>query len=99
MRLIDANALPVYNEYVDGDGGYVDIVYKRDLDAAPTIDTERHASWKPVNESCNHAKEFRCSGKDGCGASVDYGHYTRFCDYEWCPYCGARMNAEEEKDG
>lgn len=62
---------------------------------APTIDPVRHASWEAVNERCNHAAVFRCSGRDGCGASVDYGHYTRFCDYEWCPNCGARMDGEE----
>lgn len=68
------------------------------LNAAPTIDPVRHARWEAVNEHCNHASVFRCSGRDGCGASVDYGHYTRFCDYEWCPNCGARMDEEVQDE-
>lgn len=30
--LIDWTKLPVINEYVDGDGRYMDIIYKKDLD-------------------------------------------------------------------
>lgn len=44
--------------------------------------------WIAVNECCNHAKEFRCSA---CGETVDYGNYTRNCDYDSCPNCCADM--------
>jgi hypothetical protein len=97
-RLIDANALPVQTAFEDEEGRPYQFVQALDIDAAPTIDPVRHARWEAVNEHCNHAAVFRCSGRDGCGASVDYGHYTRFCDYDWCPNCGARMDEEEEKD-
>jgi len=64
------------------------------LNAAPTIDPVRHGRWEPINEYCNHAKEFCCSGRDGCRASVWLGDYTRSCDYDYCPYCGCRMDEE-----
>ena len=67
--------------------------------AAPSVDAEpvKHAYWLPYNVYCNHAKLFQCAGLDGCGCYVSYGHYTRFCDYEFCPNCGARMDGGAEK--
>lgn len=44
--------------------------------------------WIPVDMTCNHAHEFKCTA---CGNSVWYDHYTRFCEYDYCPNCGADM--------
>lgn len=33
-RLIDLNKVPIYSEYVDGDGKYMNIAYKEDLEKA-----------------------------------------------------------------
>lgn len=70
------------------------------IDIAPTLDVApvRHAYWVPCNVYCNHAQEFKCSGKDGCGRSTYYDHYTRYCDYDYCPHCGAKMDAGQEDD-
>ena len=95
VRAIDADALRVYNEYVDGDGGYVDIVYKRDLDAAPTIDPERHASWEYRAYDDDEGERRFVASCTKCGqirvAGIGLANY--------CPNCGARMDAEEGKDG
>ena len=65
------------------------------IDYCPTVDAEpvRHGYWIAVDEYCGHAKEFKCSV---CENTVEYGHYTRTCDYDYCPNCGAKMDAEVE---
>lgn len=88
---------------------YWDMFRVKELDVAPewdghspaqaiarigTIDPVRHGRWEPINEYCNHAKEFCCSGRDGCRTSVWLGDYTRSCDYDYCPYCGCKMDEE-----
>lgn len=68
------------------------IAYQRNIHVAPV----RHAYWEMIDECCNHAHEFSCSGKNGCGRHVYYGYYARSCDYDYCPYCGAIMDAKED---
>ena len=98
--------------YVNAYGGYKNLPVKEkarvdeitscifDVVNAPTLDVApvRHAYWVPCNVYCNHAQEFKCSGKDGCGMSTYYDHYTRYCDYDYCPHCGAKMDAGQEDD-
>lgn len=54
-------------------------------DVAPVV----HGRWDAVGEYCNHAHEFKCTA---CGLSIFYDHYTRFCEYDYCPNCGAKMD-------
>ena len=65
---------------------------------APAVDAEpvKHAYWLPWNVNCNQSIEFQCAGLNGCGCYVSYDHYTRFCDYEYCPHCGAKMDGGEQ---
>lgn len=56
---------------------------------------DRRGEWEMVDEYCRHAKEFRCTA---CGAPAYYDHYTRSCDYDFCPNCGADMRGEGDGD-
>ncbi len=50
----------------------------------------RHRRWLMVNEYCNHSNEFFCSE---CQTSIIFDHYIRYCDHNYCPNCGCRMDA------
>lgn len=67
----------------------------REISKLPTIDAApvRRGEWEMVDEHCNHAHEFRCTQ---CERSVFYDHYTRRCDYDFCPNCGADMRGVAE---
>ena len=101
MRLIDAGALKkkaqmrghVSKKTMVTD--YHMCVSTHDIDNAPTVDAEpvKHAHWIAVDEYVYRAKEFKCSV---CENTVEYGYYTSFCDYNYCPNCGAKMDAEVE---
>ena len=59
MRLIDADALPVCKEHcIDecGFGANFYVVYKTDIDAAPTI----HIEAEPVTNACFERSNPRC---------------------------------------
>ncbi len=60
---------------------------------ASAVDAEpvKHGKWEPVSTVCNHTHEFRCSA---CKVSVFYVNYIRFCDYNYCPNCGVKMDEE-----
>ena len=67
------------------------------IDAIPAVDPNEpwnRGHWIMVDEYCNHAKEFQCSS---CENTVEYDHYTRFCEYDICPHCGAIMDEEVEE--
>lgn len=60
----------------------------------------RHGAWEPVNPRGVLSRIFRCTA-EACGSYVDMGCYTRNCDFDYCPYCGALMDGvlfEDEKD-
>lgn len=54
------------------------------VEAEPVV----YGRWQRMDEYCNHSKEFQCSA---CKRSVFYEYFTRNCDYEYCPNCGAKM--------
>ena len=59
------------------------------IDATPV----EHGHWVAMNEdSRGYADEFACTN---CSCVVKYGYFTKGCDYEWCPSCGARMDEVE----
>lgn len=98
MKLIEADkALKIAESYGTTHGtslgrhsGIADTIYD-EIAKLPTIEAEpvRHGEWTPINLYCNHAREFKCSA---CGESVYYDYYTRFCEYVYCPNCGAKMD-------
>ena len=90
MRLIDATTLKAeFTGNFQKEWHYTAI--RAMIDVAPTVDAEpvRHGHWIMADEYCNHAKEFQCSA---CGNTVEYDYYTRFCEYDFCPHCGAKMD-------
>lgn len=97
MRLIDAEVLQkhlddvMHDELCDPDHKKACFAISIYVDGMPTIEAEpvRHGEWTPINLYCNHAREFKCSA---CGESVYYDHDTRFCEYDFCPNCGAKMD-------
>ena len=83
MRLIDADALETHEQLEPMGNGryeYVQIVYKDDIDAAPTIEARKKGQWYDVGSlSC------RCS-ECGCKSPKEYSY---------CPNCGADMRTTE----
>lgn len=98
MRPIDADALlPNGVFYVDVDNPMkgLDEILNR-IANAPTLDYApvKRGEWERMDVYCNHSREFKCTA---CKNSVFYDHFTRFCEYDFCPNCGARMDGKEDK--
>ena len=90
MRLIDADALKpdYYDEYTFDDDEYVVRYYsEHQIDSAPSIDIDRpQGEWKPKNHHTDY-----CSI---CGFEETQ---WRTADYNFCPYCGARMKGVDDE--
>lgn len=82
QRLIDANALETHEQLEplgNGKYEYVEIVYKDDIDMAPTIEPERKkGKWL---RSGSELFPYEC---DQCGD-------TNERKTPYCPHCGAEM--------
>lgn len=104
MRLIDADVvienidgwLNCVGNVMIGKGHPYTWVLMGCIEDAPTIEAEpvKHGRWveKPLD---NFRKvEVQCSM---CGwRGVDnYDSYVDICDFNYCPNCGAKMDAEE----
>ena len=87
QRLINANTLPV-TTLTDGEYWTKDVVYKRDIDEAPTIDAAEvvHGQWVSAEQKPHLI--YKCSE---CGDMWSYGAMLH-CNY--CPNCGAKMDGE-----
>lgn len=48
----------------------------------------KHGRWEWREDYRNYAKIFRCSA---CKSEIEMSHYTRGCEYDFCPNCGAKM--------
>lgn len=100
MRLIDADALkegikelkqsPWYNNDINpswrqGIKDAVHVVETLCIDEAPTVDAEpvRHGKWEHIGDP----KEWDAYICDQCNVAQDE-------PWEYCPSCGARMDAE-----
>ena len=60
------------------------------IDDMPALDVQpvKRGEWVMVDEYCNHAKTYECTA---CRGAVELDRYTRCCDYDFCPNCGAKM--------
>ena len=59
------------------------------------MDTQEveHGHWVAMNDDGRgYADEFGCTN---CSCVVKCGYFTKGCDYEWCPWCGAKMDEED----
>ena len=94
MRLIDADALETHEQIEALGNGmyeYVQVVYKDDIDDAPTIEPEcKTGEWLPIIEP------------DEFGEPYQAGVYCSECGYQscsvdnYCSNCGARMMEGKE---
>ena len=90
MRLIDADALQTHEQVESLGNGkyeYVEVVYKDDIDAMPTIEERKTGKWildsKPGRYRCSECLAF--SARDDLGNEY-------LSDY--CSVCGADMRGE-----
>lgn len=99
QRLIDANALPVYQRTIRyNTGEYVqEYVLAYDVRTAPTIDAVEvvHGRWVKAHGMMPPEYHHRhvCSVCDGW-ALQDYFGRERFSLF--CPHCGAKMDGGAE---
>ena len=57
-------------------------------DVAPV----RHGRWEAwMPDKNGETREFICTG---CRFMVEMSWKQKECDYEWCPYCGCKMDKE-----
>ena len=50
----------------------------------------RWEAWMP--DKNGETREFICTG---CRFMVEMSWKQKECDYEWCPYCGCKMDKED----
>lgn len=58
-------------------------------------DQRQHGLWKPMNGDFERAytNQFLCTV---CKRYTYLHTFQRECEYDYCPYCGAKMDLEEE---
>ena len=95
MRLIDADKLPTKHGVNVGAnyGGLRAIVFKKDIDNAPTVDAEpvKHGRWLKTGQSFVNPNKFRNYFCSECGLELDE-HIRSKPNY--CPNCGAKMTLD-----
>lgn len=99
MRLIDAEQIrdvlaPIAPMSVCNDVHYERIAFMDEIDQLPNIEAEpvTHAHWIPRYQSIGKAYSFKCSRCKKivwCHTKVSVDDI----DYNFCPYCGAKMKA------
>lgn len=107
MRPIDADALKESlkelkaegnnRRYVQGLQDAIDDYYPQIIDDAPTIDAEpvKHGHWIDTPLDRYKKYESKCSECGWHGIS-NYDSYVDIYEFEYCPYCGAKMDGEEQ---
>ena len=56
----------------------------------------RHGRWEAwMPDKNGETREFICTG---CRFMVEMSWKQKECDYEWCPYCGCKMDKEETNE-
>lgn len=94
VRLIDANALPV-TTLTDGEYWTKDVVYKRDIDEAPTVDAVEvvHGEWTTIEDDYTGMTALECSE---CNEEWWFEDDPPIKYYHYCPNCGAKMDGGAE---
>ena len=93
MRMIDADELIKHfkNQDVEGMNLAIDLYAIDCINNAPTIDHVRHGEWKEREADAEHWQSAKCSV---CGRYHTTPYMYSFKNYNYCPNCGARMDAE-----
>ena len=72
---------------------YVDKI--KSIPAADVAEV-RHGRWEAwMPDKNGETREFICTG---CRFMVEMSWKQKECDYEWCPYCGCKMDKEAADD-
>ena len=72
---------------------YVDKI--KSIPAADVVEV-RHGRWEAwMPDKNGETREFICTG---CRFMVEMSWKQKECDYEWCPYCGCKMDKEETNE-
>ena len=72
---------------------YVDKI--KSIPAADVVEV-RHGRWEAwMPDKNGETREFICTG---CRFMVEMSWKQKECDYEWCPYCGCKMDKEEANE-
>ena len=65
------------------------------IPAADVVEV-RHGRWEAwMPDKNGETREFICTG---CRFMVEMSWKQKECDYEWCPYCGCKMDKEETNE-
>ena len=67
----------------------------KSIPAADVVEV-RHGRWEAwMPDKNGETREFICTG---CRFMVEMSWKQKECDYEWCPYCGCKMDKEVADD-
>ena len=92
------------HKYIDAVSATTIIAEKHGIPLADLVDTfaeipaadvvkVRHGRWEAwMPDKNGETREFICTG---CRFMVEMSWKQKECDYEWCPYCGCKMDKEE----
>lgn len=97
MRLIDADAIKytaMFTDYADGRMTSDAIVTKDEIDELPTIDPVKHGKLI-ASEETNSGGLIRMVCSE-CNRVVYSTYGVRLGGIQFCPYCGAKMEASDE---
>ena len=71
------------------------VQYMEIIPAADVVEV-RHGRWEAwMPDKNGETREFICTG---CRFMVEMSWKQKECDYEWCPYCGCKMDKEAADD-
>ena len=71
---------------------YIKEIDLKDIPAADVAPVRR-GRWEARKPDKNgETREFICTG---CRFMVEMSWKQKECDYEWCPYCGCKMDKED----
>lgn len=91
MRLIDADALETHEQLEPCGNGkyeYSEVVYKDDIDNAPTIEERKTGKWIEIIDANEFGEPYPC----GCYCS-ECG-FQNVVEDNFCPNCGTDMRGK-----